>query len=96
MTSSKSSHNLLTLESLTAQYILVCHVRMAPNPSLLVASEPLAENIHLSSFEFVGASIQNQCIINIHIYFWVFTSILSILFFMCLSTHHSVLIAVAL
>lgn len=51
MTSSKSSHNLLTLESLTAQYILVCGVRMAPNPSLLVASEPLAENIHLSSFE---------------------------------------------
>lgn len=51
MTSSKSSHNLLTLESLTAQYILVCHVRMTPNSSLLVASEPLAENIHLSSFE---------------------------------------------
>lgn len=51
MTFSKHSHNLLTLESLTSQNVLVCGVRTAPNPSLLVASEPFAENTHLSSFE---------------------------------------------
>lgn len=47
---------------------------------------------------YVGASIQNQCIINMHLYFWVFTSLLSVLFFMCPSAHscHSVLISVAL
>lgn len=47
---------------------------------------------------YVGASIQNQCIINIHLYFWVFTSLLFVLFLMCLSAYScsSVLITVAL
>lgn len=51
MTFSNRSHNFLTLESLASENVLVCGMRMAPNLSLLVASEPHAENTHFSSFE---------------------------------------------